>query len=84
MGIMGILSVAKAGTKAPDQTLEEPGYLKRLIDDSIPVCVKMADNDSVKGVIEYYDSTFLRLTRKGAPNLFIYKDQIKYLYEEPA
>ena len=42
----------------------------------------MADGEEVVGVIEYYDQSFIRITRKGEPNLFIFKHDIKYLLEE--
>jgi host factor-I protein len=42
----------------------------------------MADGDEVTGVIEYYDQRFIRVTRDGEPNLFIFKHDIKYLSEE--
>jgi len=42
----------------------------------------MADGEEVAGVIEYYDQSFIRLTRKGEPNLFIFKHDIKYLSED--
>lgn len=71
---------AKAGRPA-EQTFEETRYLKYLIDRKIPVCVKLADNDLVEGTVEYYDQRFIRITRKGEPNLFIFKHDIKYLYE---
>jgi len=41
----------------------------------------MADGEEVAGIIEYYDQSFIRLTRKGDPNLFIFKHDIKYLIE---
>jgi host factor-I protein len=68
-------------TKAPEQTFEEVNYLKRLIEDRVPVCVKLSDNQLVEGTIEFYDATFIRLTRQGEPNLFLFKHDIKYLYE---
>lgn len=68
--------------RAPEQTLEEVRYLKYLIENEIPVRVKLRDNSEVAGTIEYYDHSFIRLTRQGEPNLFIYKHEIKYLYEE--
>jgi host factor-I protein len=71
----------KASTKAPEQTLEELKYLRALIDQQTPVNVKLLDNSTVRGTIEYYDVHFFRLTREGQPNLFIYKDQIKYVSE---
>ncbi len=73
----------KAKSRPTDQTFEEPRYLKHLIDNDIPVCVRLESNEEVCGTIEYYDASFIRLTRKGAPNLFIFKHEIKYLYEKP-
>ena len=49
----------------------------------VVVVVRLRSNDEVAGVVEYYDTSFLRLTREAAPNLFIYKHDIKYLYERP-
>jgi sRNA-binding regulator protein Hfq len=67
--------------RPPEQTLEEIKYLKHLIEQRIPVCVRLSDNEEVSGVVEYYDQRFIRITRTGAPNLFIFKHDIKYLYE---
>jgi len=69
-------------SRAPEQTLEEVRYLKHLIEKQVPICVKLRNNELVKGVVEYYDANFIRLTRQAAPNLFIFKHEIKYLYEE--
>lgn len=71
----------KKSSRPPEQTLEEIKYLKQLIDKKTPVCVKLSDNEEVRGVIEYYDQRFIRITRAGSPNLFIFKHDIKYLYE---
>ncbi len=71
-----------AHSRAPESTHEEVRYLKYLIENEIPVRVKLRDNQEVSGTIEYYDHSFIRLTREGEPNLFIYKHEIKYLYEE--
>lgn len=64
-----------------EQTFEEIKYLKHLIESKVPVCVKLSDNEEVRGVVEYYDSRFIRITREGKPNLFVFKHDIKYLYE---
>jgi len=73
---------AKAkNSRPPEQTFEEIKYLKHLIDQKIPVVVKLSDDEEVRGVVEYYDQRFIRLTRTDAPNLFIFKHDIKYLYE---
>ena len=65
--------------KPRDQTFEEPKYLRQLIETRAAVRVRMVDNQEYEGVIEYYDVNFLRLTREGAPNLFIFKQDIKYV-----
>jgi host factor-I protein len=67
--------------KAPDQTLEEVNFLKRLIENRVKVRVRLSDNQEVDGIIEFYDTHFIRVTREGEPNLFLYKHDIKYLYE---
>lgn len=67
--------------KAPDHTYQEARYLQRLIDDHVPVRVRLSDDQEVDGTIEFYDARFIRLTREGSPNLFLFKQDIKYLYE---
>lgn len=71
----------KSGTRAPEQTFEEVKYLKQLIENATPVRIKLEDGEEVTGVIEYYDHSFIRVTREGAPNLFIFKHDIKYVVE---
>ena len=68
--------------RAPEQTFEEAKYLKRLIEDATPVRVKLLDGEEVTGTIEYYDQSFIRLTREGEPNLFVFKHEIQYLRED--
>ncbi len=79
---MSTLQQGGKSARAPEQTFEEAKYLKRLIENATPVRVKMADGEEVVGTIEYYDHSFIRVTRKGEPNLFIFKHDIKYLIEE--
>jgi sRNA-binding regulator protein Hfq len=68
-------------SRPPESTLQEIRYLKYLIDRKIPISVKMSDNQEVTGTVEYFDQRFIRITRKNAPNLFIFKHDIKYLHE---
>ncbi len=76
------MSSGKSGTKAPEQTFEEVRYLKHLIETQKPVRLKLSDNEEVRGMVEYFDARFLRITRAGEPNLFVFKHDIKYLIEE--
>jgi host factor-I protein len=71
----------KSGARAPEHTFEESKYLKHLIEHQVPVRVKLSNNEEVIGLVEYYDASFIRITRQGLPNLFIFKHDIKYLTE---
>ncbi len=60
----------------------EAEYLRHLTEQRTPVVVHLVTGESFRGFIEYYDRRFIRLTRQKAPNLFIFKQDIKYLCEE--
>lgn len=66
----------------PEDTHQEAAYLKSLGEKQKPVRVKLLNGEVVRGWIEYYDRRMIRLTRDGAPNLFIYKHDIAYIAEE--
>ena len=74
----------RRGGKAPppDETHEEAAYLKLLGEKQKLVAVKLVGGEVVKGWIEYYDKNMVRLTREGAPNLFIFKHEIMYISED--
>lgn len=69
------------GQHAPDQSHEEFQYLSKLAENKTPIVVKMVNGEILEGWIEYIDKNFIRLTRKGKPNLFVYKTEIQYLKE---
>ena len=73
--------MASSKTKAPEQTFEEVKYLRHLVDTHQTVRLRLTDDQEIEGSIEFYDECFLRVTRSGEPNLFIYKHDIKYLWE---
>jgi len=77
--------IRKAGGKAPppEDTFEEAAYLKDIGEKQKAVSIKLVDGEVVQGWIEYYDKNMVRLTREGAPNLFIFKHDIMYIAEEP-
>ena len=65
----------------PGDTGQEALYLRSLSDRQVAVIVKLRDGETVRGWIEYFDDSMLRLTREGQPNLFIYKHQIRSIAE---
>ncbi len=69
---------------APETTFRETEYIDKLSKNRTPVVVKLIDGEEVRGWIEYYDKDIIRITRDAQPNLFIYKNRVKYLYEEAA
>jgi host factor-I protein len=69
-------------TPPPEDTFEEAGFLKALGEKQKLVSVKLMDGQTVSGWIEYYDKNMVRLTREGAPNLFIFKHEIMYIAED--
>jgi hypothetical protein len=68
-------------SKAPAQTFEEAYYLKRLVESQAPVRVRLVTGELCEGSIEYWDAGFIRLTCTDGPNLFIYKEQVRYIEE---
>src|ERR1022692_1157268 len=76
------LNSRKGKAPPPDDTHEEAAYLKMLGEKQCTVRVRLMDGDVVEGWIEYYDRRMVRLTREGAPNLFIFKHEIAYIAED--
>ena len=68
--------------RAPEQTFEEAKYLKQLIENSTPIRVKLEDGEEVVGTIEYYDQSFIRITRKGEPNSSSSSSTISSTFQE--
>jgi sRNA-binding regulator protein Hfq len=68
-------------SKAPAQTFEEPKHLAHLVDRAVLVCIHLISGEQHRGVVEYWDADFVRLTAEHGPNLFIYKHDIRYIAE---
>jgi len=71
----------RSKTPPPGETGQEGLYLRSLSDRQVTVSIKLRDGETVRGWIEYFDDSMLRLTREGHPNLFIYKHQIRTITE---
>ncbi|HLK31908.1 MAG TPA: RNA chaperone Hfq [Terriglobales bacterium] len=83
--VPGVPHTSKKGkTPPPEETFEEAAYLKSLGEKQRPVAIKLLDGEVIRGWIEYYDKNMVRVTREGAPNLFIFKHQIMYIAEDAA
>src|SRR5215470_18229698 len=78
----------KVVKKAPAQTIESTGmeawYMKQLMTSEIPIVVVLNTGEKVRGLVRYYDKeTFSLGPADGSPKMFLRKESIRYLYEEP-
>ena len=65
----------------PDQTNAENYYYVKQMQSKTPMVIVLKDGESLTGVIEWYDKGCLKVNRDGAPNLLIFKHNIKYMYK---
>ncbi len=68
-------------TAPPDQTNAENFYYLKQMQSKTPMTIVLKDGETLKGVIEWYDKTCLKVNRDGEPNLLIFKSNIKYMYK---
>ena len=65
----------------PDQTNAENFYYMKQMQAKTPMVVVLKDGELLEGIIEWYDKCCLKFNREGAPNLLLYKANIKYMYK---
>jgi sRNA-binding regulator protein Hfq len=65
----------------PDQTNAENYYYVKQMQSKTPMVIVLKDGETLTGIIEWYDKTCLKVNRDGAPNLLIFKPNIKYMYK---
>ena len=65
----------------PDQTNAENFYYIKQMQSKTPMTIVLKDGEVLKGVIEWYDKTCLKVNREGEPNLLVYKSNIKYMHK---
>jgi host factor-I protein len=72
------------GRKAspPEQTNAENFYYQKQMQAKTPMVIVLRDGEQVRGIIEWYDKSCIKVNRNGAANLMIYKPSIKYMYKE--
>jgi host factor-I protein len=66
-----------------EQTHAENFYYQKQIQSKTPMVVVTRDGEQLRGTIEWYDKSCLKLNRSGGQsNLLIYKAAIRYMYKE--
>lgn len=71
-----------ARTTPPEATNAENFYYLKQMNSKTPMVIVLTDGEEVRGWIEWYDRTCLKVNREGAPNLLIQKHCIKYLFKQ--
>jgi host factor-I protein len=66
----------------PEQTNAESYYYLKQMAAKTPMVVVLNDGQEVRGWIEWYDKSCLKVNRDRGPNLLIQKASIKYLYKQ--
>ena len=65
----------------PEQTNAENFYYIKQMQAKTPMVIVLKDGEELHGFIEWYDKCCLKVNREGAPNLLIFKPNIKYMYK---
>ena len=66
----------------PEATNAENLYYLKQMNSKTPMVVVLTDGEEVRGWIEWYDKSCLKVNREGAPNLLIQKHCIKYVFKQ--
>ena len=66
----------------PESTNAENFYYLKQMNSKTPMVFIMTDGEEIRGWIEWYDRTCLKVNREGAPNLLIQKHCIKYVFKQ--
>jgi host factor-I protein len=66
----------------PEQTNAESFYYLKQMTNKTRMVIVLKDGEEIRGVIEWYDKTALKVHRANEPNILLLKDNVKYMYKE--
>ena len=66
----------------PEQTNAESFYYLKQMANKTRMVIVLKDGEELRGTIEWYDKTALKVHRATEPNILLFKDNIKYMYKE--
>src|SRR5579862_280060 len=69
-------------TAPPEQTNAENFYYQKQMQSKTPMVIVLGDGEEIRGMIEWYDKSCVKIARNGQSHLLIYKPAIKYMYKE--
>ena len=75
-------SSARRRTVPPEATSAEAFYYLKQMNTKTPMVLILDDGQELRGHIEWYDRTCLKVHREDDANLLIFKHSIRYLYKQ--
>src|SRR6266851_2262759 len=66
----------------PEQSFAENFYWTKQMTTHTPLTIVLMDGETVRGTVEWYDRDCIKLTRRGGPNVLIFKHAIRYVCKE--
>ena len=66
----------------PEQTSAESFYYLKQMTNKTRMVIVLKDGEEIRGTIEWYDKSALKVHRQDGPNILLPKDNIKYMYKE--
>ncbi len=69
-------------TTPPDTTNAESNYYLKQMANKTRMVIVLKDGEELRGTIEWYDKSALKVHRSTEPNILLPKDNVKYMYKE--
>jgi sRNA-binding regulator protein Hfq len=66
----------------PELTSAETFYYRKQMDNRTRMVILLKDGEEIRGTIEWYDRSSIKINREDAPNILLMKDTVKYMYKE--
>ncbi len=66
----------------PEQTHAESFYYVKQMQARTPMVVVLESGESIRGVIEWYDKSCIKIHRANEPNVLVMKSAIRYMHKD--
>jgi len=66
----------------PDATAAEAFYYLKQMNGKTPMVVVLDSGEELRGHIEWYDRSCIKVHREGNPNLLVFKHAIRYMFKQ--
>jgi sRNA-binding regulator protein Hfq len=66
----------------PEATAAEAFYYLKQMNQKTPMVLQLDNGEELRGHIEWYDRTCVKVHREGHPNLLVFKHSIRYMYKQ--